>query len=124
MASKHNWLRLLVLVAIVAALALPMAAAAQAANGITSPADGATVSGTVEVMGVANDPNFKKWQLDVLPGGNADAAIFVALGENPGEVMASLDTTEFPNGEHALRLRVVKSNSNYDEYTSKFTIAN
>jgi hypothetical protein len=50
------------------------------ANGITAPAEGATVSGTTEVKGYANDPAFKKWQLDVLPGGDG-AAVFVATGE-------------------------------------------
>ena len=52
-------------------------------------------------------PGFSKWQLDVLPGGSADAAIFVALGETAGEFSYSLDTTAFPDGDHALRLRVV-----------------
>ena len=37
-------------------------------NGITSPKDGATVSGTVDVKGYASDPSFKKWQLDVSAG--------------------------------------------------------
>ena len=93
------------------------------ANGITAPAAGATVSGTAEVKGYANNPAFKKWQLDVLPGGEANAAIFVATGEAPGEFTYSLDTTAFPAGEHALRLRVVRADSNYDEYVTKFAIA-
>ncbi len=38
-------------------------------NGITAPADGATVSGAVEVTGYASDADFLKWQLDLLPGG-------------------------------------------------------
>ena len=93
-------------------------------NGITSPKDGATVSGTVEVKGYANDPSFTKWQLDLLPGGSADAAVFLALGEQAGEFSYTLDTTGLPNGEHAFRLRVVRADSNYDEYVTKFTIAN
>ena len=93
-------------------------------NGITSPKDGATVSGTVDVKGYASDPSFKKWQLDVLPGGNANAAIFLATGDTPGEFSYTVDTTAFPDGEHALRLRVVRADSNYDEYVTKFTIAN
>ena len=106
-------------------MSLPLvAAAAEMTNGITSPKDGATVSGTVDVKGYASDPSFKKWQLDVLPGGNANAAIFLATGETPGEFSYTADTTAFPNGEHALRLRVVRSDSNYTEYVNKFTIAN
>ena len=102
----------------------PAAPAAAMANGITSPKDGATVSGTVEVKGYANDPSFTKWQLDLLPGGSADAAIFLALGEQAGEFSYTLNTVGLPNGEHAFRLRVVRADSNYDEYVSKFTIAN
>ena len=67
-------------------MSLPLvAAAAEMTNGITSPKDGATVSGTVDVKGYASDPSFKKWQLDVLPGGDANAAIFLATGDTPGE---------------------------------------
>jgi uncharacterized surface protein with fasciclin (FAS1) repeats len=102
------------------------AAAAKAAmtNGFTNLKDGAQVSGQVELKGYAADPNFAKWQLDVLPGGSADAAIFLGIGETPGEFSYNVDTTAFPNGEHALRLRVVRSDGNYDEYVTKFVIAN
>ena len=93
-------------------------------NGITSLVDGATVKGVVELKAIANDPNFKKWQLDVLPSGDSNAAIFVATGATPGELTQTLDTTAFPNGEHALRLRVVRNDSNYDEFVTKFIIAN
>jgi hypothetical protein len=118
--------KLVMALAVVALLAVPVAGVAVAAdqpNGITVPAEGATVTGTVDVTGYANDPAFLKWQLDVLPGGDGDAAIFVATGATPGEFTYSLDTTAFPAGEHALRLRVVRSDSNYDEYITKFTIA-
>jgi uncharacterized surface protein with fasciclin (FAS1) repeats len=105
-------------------MSLPLVSAAETTNGITSPKDGATVSGTVDVKGYASDPSFMKWQLDVLPGGDANAAIFLATGDKPGEFSYTVDTTAFPNGEHALRLRVVRADSNYDEYVNKFTIAN
>jgi uncharacterized surface protein with fasciclin (FAS1) repeats len=106
-------------------MGLPIVAGAQEmANGITAPADGATVKGSVEVMGYASDPNFKKWQLDLLPGGDPNAAIFLALGNTAGEVEYALNTVGLPDGEHALRLRVVRDDSNYSEYTNKFTIAN
>jgi uncharacterized surface protein with fasciclin (FAS1) repeats len=116
---------LLFALAAIMLLSLPLAAAAQTPpNGITAPAAGAQVSGVTEVTGNANDPNFQKWQLDLLPGGNSDAAIFLALGETPGAAKYVLNTVPLPNGEHALRLRVVRNDGNYDEYTSKFTIAN
>ena len=93
-------------------------------NGISAPKDGASVSGTATIKGYASDPSFSKWQLDLLPGGDANAAIFLALGENPGELSYTLDTTGLPNGEHAFRLRVVRPDGNYTESVSKFVIAN
>jgi hypothetical protein len=117
----------LLVVAALMVMSLPLAVAAQTAgttNGITAPADGATVSGTVNVTGYASDPSFMKWQLDLLPGGDASAAAFLDLGEEQGVFTYTLNTVGLPNGEHALRLRVVRNDSNYTEYTTKFTIAN
>jgi len=125
MVSKRSLMQVAVLALLLASLlAVPLVAGAQEANGITSPADGATVSGKVDVKGEAVDPNFSKWQLDLLPGSDASNAIFLALGTNPGQVAYMLDTAPLPNGEHALRLRVVRPDGNYSEYTRKFTIAN
>lgn len=123
---KRSWMRLAVLALVVISLVgLPLAAgAADEANGITSPTEGAKVSGTATVEGYASDPNFLKWQLDVLPGGAADSAIFLAFGEEAGKFSVNADTTKFPDGDHALRLRVVRTDSNYDEYVTKFTVAN
>jgi hypothetical protein len=111
--------------AVFAVFALPLAAgAADMTNGITNPADGSTVSGTVDVTGYASAPEFWKWQLDILPGGAEDAASFLAVGETEGEFSYSLDTTAYPNGEHALRLRIVTTDGNYQEFVNKFTISN
>lgn len=86
--------------------------------------DGIEVSGTVTVTGYANTVGFDKWQLDVVPFGVADDAIFAALGEEAGEFSYVLDTTQFPDGDHQLRLRVVDSTGNYDEYFVDVTVAN
>ena len=52
----------LVALVVLAMLAVPLAAGAAApTNGFTNPADGATLSGTVDVTGYANDPHFQKW---------------------------------------------------------------
>jgi hypothetical protein len=96
---------------------------AQAANGITSPKSGATVGGEVVVMGYASSPRFEKWQLDLLPGGNANSAIFLALGTQQGVFTYTLDSTLYSAGNHVLRLRLVRTDSNYDEYPIKITIA-
>jgi hypothetical protein len=141
MLLKRSWKGVALNVLVIVLLALPLVAGAQTTgtgatgatsgtgsataaqtNGITSPRDMAALSGTVEVRGFANDPNFLKWQLDLLPNNNANAAIFLAVGEKPGEFTYSFDTTRWPAGEHTLRLRVVRTNSNYDEYFTKFTL--
>ncbi len=124
MTIKRGWLKAVVLaLAAIMLLSVPLVAGAETmANGITNPKDGATVSGVVDVKGYASSPNFSKWQLDLLPAGKADAAIFLALGQNPGEFSYSLDTTNLPAGEHALRLRVVRTDGNYDEYPTNFVI--
>ena len=134
---KRSWKGVLLNGLVIALLlSLPIAAGAQTTgttetgaatsaaqtNGITSPKDMAAVSGTVEVRGYANVPNFVKWQLDLLPNSDASAATFLALGEKAGEFTYSLDTSKLPAGEHSLRLRVVRADSNYDEYFSKFTV--
>ena len=125
MSTKRKGFKFILLaLAAIMLLSFPLAAGAAMENGITNPANGATVKGVVEVAGYASDPAFSKWQLDVLPGGAADGAIFLAVGDKPGEFSYSLDTNPLPNGEHALRLRVVRSDSNYSEYINKFTIAN
>ena len=96
MFSRRNRFSILLPAALAAAVALsllvlPLAAGAQAvSNGISSPAEGATVSGTVDVKGHADDPNFSKWQLDLLPGGNANAGIFLAFGNTAGDFTYTL----------------------------------
>ena len=67
-------------------MSLPLAAAAETTNGITSPKDGATVSGTVDVKGYASDPSFMKWQLDVLPGGDCECSHLPGDGRQAGRV--------------------------------------
>jgi hypothetical protein len=95
------------------------------ANGIFSPGGGAPVAGVVSIQGVAALPDFWKWQLDILVGGQS--ASFLALGEQPAPApspLMALNTANFPNGDHVLRLRVVHRDGNYDEYFTGITIAN
>ncbi len=122
--SKRSWIRTLMFAILIAALVVPVAAGAQTATGITSPKDGATLSGTVDV--VANFPGspYVRWDLFILPGGSDAGRIWVASGDQAGEATLPLDTTQYPDGEHAFSLRLVKADSNYDEQITKFTIAN
>jgi hypothetical protein len=79
----------------------------------------------VDITGYADDPNFVRWDLFVLPGGDDSAKIWVASGDEAGEFSVSLDTTNFPDGDHVLSLRIVKAPTyNYDEYQLNFTLDN
>lgn len=108
------------------AVGLPQRALADA-NGIVAPQVGASVAGRVQVVAVAQGPDFAKWQLDLLPAGDAERAIFLALGEVPAPApspLAAFDSTAYPDGPYALRLRVVRRDGNYDEYHTPVVLAN
>jgi hypothetical protein len=123
---RKTWFRAaLVLTILASLLAAPLLVSAQTDNGITAPTEGATISGTATVTGYASDPNFLRWDMFVLPGGDDNAKIWVASSSTEGEFSVDLDTTIFPDGDHALSLRVVKApRQNYDEYITNFTLAN
>lgn len=97
------------------AAAAPAADALQNVNGIKSPKDGATLGGIVDVVGYANSPDFKRWQIDLLPGGNADQATFLVTDTGAGAFTYRLVTSAFPAGDYQLRLRVIRNDGNYDE---------
>ena len=83
------------------------------------------MAGVVGIQGAANLPDFWKWQLDLLVGGQNPA--FLAVGEQPvpsPATLMSLNTADYPNGQHTLRLRVVHRDGNYDEYYAPVVIAN
>lgn len=101
--------------------------AAPEGNGLMTPAADTALNGLVEITGIAQHPTFRKWQLDLLLNGDEKQTTFIAVGENrqsEAGLLATLDTTLYPNGNHRLRLRVVHSNLNYDEYFTPITIAN
>jgi len=96
-------------------------------NGINSPAAGETISGVVTVTGTAVDPNYLRYELAFLNEANPGAGwIVFAEGSQPvnNSTLAVWDTTVgqnvgasvFPDGRYQLRLRVVKTDYNYDEY--------
>ncbi len=96
-----------------------------ATGGITSPQDAAAVQGVVAIVGEAQHPTFRKWQLDLLLDGSQET--FLAFGEAPapaGSELLQWDTTLYPNGDHLLRLRVVYEGLNYKEYTVRVKVDN
>ena len=101
--------------------------AATTGNGLVTPQSDATVRGVVEVTGIAQHATFRKWQLDLLLEGDEEQTTFIAMGEQhqpEAGLLSTLDTTLYPDGHHRLRLRVVHSNLNYDEYYTPITINN
>ncbi len=103
------------------------AAAAPMADGIVTPAAGATLHGSVAVAGMAQGPDFTKWQLDLLPGHDAEHAVWLGVGEMPAptaRTLLSFDSTRLADGPYTLRLRVVHRDGNYDEFFTPVTIAN
>lgn len=103
------------------------AAAVQTNSGITQPASGETISGVIEVRGTAVHPDYLRYELAFLqqdvPG--AEWIVFAEGAEQVTDgVLAVWDTTVgraigtpvFPDGRYQLRLRVVKTDFNYDEY--------
>jgi len=103
------------------------AVSAQTSSGITQPTSGESISGVVEVHGTAVHPNYLRYELAFLqqdvPG--AEWIVFAEGSEPVSDgVLAIWDTTVgrtagapvFPDGRYQLRLRVVKTDFNYDEY--------
>ncbi len=96
-------------------------------NGITEPAEGVKVGCLVEIRGVANSPNFDKWQVDLLLNGAEDKAILVQRGSAPRTYegnLGQIDTMQFPDGDHVLRLRIVRLDGNYDSFYTRIAIDN
>ena len=99
---------------------------AQVQNGITAPAVGEVVAGVVLVKGTATDINFLRYELAFtnLARPGSEWIVF-AQGEHQviSDTLAVWDTSVgsetvpiYPDGPYELRLRVVKSDYNYNEY--------
>ncbi|MGD2144310.1 MAG: hypothetical protein PVF54_07525 [Anaerolineae bacterium] len=88
------------------------APASQARSMITYPTDGTTVSGEVEVKGVALHPNMDFYQVRYAPGpgptGESQWRDFAIVeGEQiENEVLGVWDTTQIPDGQYTLALAV------------------
>ncbi len=98
-----------------------------AGNGISAPTNQSRVYGIVAIRGVADAPDFAAWQLDILLGGDENAPVMISRRKTSAsvdDVLAKLDTRTVPDGQHRLRLRVIKTNGQYDEFFVTFTIDN
>jgi hypothetical protein len=111
-------------------------ALAQPANGISQPASGETVVGVVTVVGTAVHPDYLRYELAFryVSDPTADWIVFADGGQPVQQgTLALWDTTVgravgapvFPDGQYQLRLRVVRTDFNYDEYfVTDLTVAN
>jgi hypothetical protein len=83
---------------------------------ITTPAAGATVQGTIQIIGSADHPAFQFYVVEVSPEGQ-EAWQFVTDGTNPvvNGPLATWDTIALPDGAYRIRLRVVRLDGNYSE---------
>ena len=72
---------------------------------ITAPEPGTDVSGTVEITGTANVPNFGFFKYEVAPRGSQNWAT-ISAGREPmiNEVLGPWNTTSLTNGDYFLRL--------------------
>jgi hypothetical protein len=112
------------LVGLLAALMWPALLSAQGRNGIIEPAEEDTVSGIVIISGTAVDPNFLRYELAFRHSANRDWIVFAQGDQAVADgTLAVWDTTVgqetvpvFPDGVYELRLRVVRTDYNYDEY--------
>ena len=90
----------------------------QAIAQITSPADGQTLTGLVTVAGSADHPEFARWELAYGPDPNPnDAWQPFASGDQPvlNGTIGTWNTGVIADGQYALRLRAIRTDSNYDE---------
>ena len=74
---------------------------------ITAPEAGGEVSGTVEITGTANVPNFGFFKYEIAPRGTQNWATISAEREpKVNEVLGSWNTSSLTNGDYFLRLVV------------------
>ena len=108
----------------------------QSENGITTPQSGDAISGVVVVEGTAVHPDYLRFELSFmyLDAPNPEWIVF-AEGSEPvingtlaiwdTEVGRNVNAAIFPDGRYQLRLRVVKTDYNYDEFfLTEIVIAN
>lgn len=86
-------------------------------NGIYRPKEGSVVGGIVDFIGTAIDPDFARWEMSWSISGS-DQWAFLLASEQPviNGALARLDVTKLAGASLDLRLRVVRSDGNYDEF--------
>jgi len=99
---------------------------------VTYPTDGATLSGVVQIMGIATHPNILWYDVSYGSGPDATAGtqwVSLARVENTrveNGVLATWDTTGLPNGQYCLALTVVGRDDSftYQQIVRRLTVDN
>jgi hypothetical protein len=87
-------------------------------SSLTSPGNGATVSGVFSLVGTATHDAFDYYKVEFAPGANASGGFtYLADGRGPvfGGTLASVDTRGFGNGPWTFQLTVVDKTGNFPE---------
>src|SRR5512146_2788596 len=122
---KRTWLFILLITLILAALSGPGAAAAPPAQGdqavITSPQNNAVVRGQVAIVGSATHSQFQFYKIEFAgePVVGEAWAIVGAIHQQQvtNGQLETWDTSQLPDGSYTPRLRVVRQDGNYSEYS-------
>ena len=114
------WLALVILISLTLlapAHAAPQRQGADIAQ-ITAPTEGQALAGLVTISGSANHPEFARYELAYGPDPNPnDAWQPFAEGNQPVDngTLGTWNTSVIADGQYALRLRVIRKDSNYSE---------
>ncbi len=122
---KRTWLFILSIALILAALSGPGAAAAPPAQGdqsvITSPQNNAVVRGQVAIVGSATHSQFQFYKIEFAREPVVGEAWTIVGAIHQQQVtngqLETWDTSQLPDGSYTLRLRVVRLDGNYSEYS-------
>ncbi len=87
--------------------------------GIFIPASNAVIGGIVEVRGVAMINNFLRWELSMAPSGLDQWSILVKSNTPVAGLLTRLDLRNLPFAVYDLRLRVISSDNQYQDYFSR-----
>lgn len=127
MTRSKTLIRMLACVALIAGAMAVLPAAAQEADwlvttergsvGISSPAAGDSLSGSVEITGTATSPAFEYYKVEYSTDGEnwypVDGDDYSHEEQVSGATLATWDTTLFPNGSYSLRAVLVDNTGNY-----------
>ena len=126
--KNQGWFRALALtICLLALLLLAAARPVAAETGITSPATGDAVMGTVTIRGTATIDDFQRYEIYLIPEGPLVQTIWLttvnrAVVDGP---LFEWFTLPYPDGRYSLQLRLVTQSGNYrDYYTNSIYLVN